>query len=437
MKIINEQFVIPKDVVTSPESLKEHLESKIELSFPASKPIRFFVIQSSKSEYICEVDLIVFERDTDVAYFGESRSIFDHQRRSYEDVEEFIAALVIPTGIGAEIGGHCGDGSVASRLIASACDTLITHPNVVNASDINEMTENTLYVEGGVLTEFFNGMIGLQKVRSNRILMLMDQSDDIFFNNEIVNAVSSARVTLGIDCDVVEMKSAIDADLKFTESGRAAAEIRHFDRLLKTISVYKDNYDAVGLATIVQIPEEESRAYFASVDNVVNPWGGSEAIITHSVSAAFGKPAAHSPLSVSMGDLHLDYGLGIVDPRKAPESASVAYLHCILKGLHRAPRIVDFEKGINIENVSCLIIPDGCIGLPVLAALSHGIPVIAVKNNNLMNNDLSELPFMPGKLFYAENYMEATGIITALKAGISLDTLRRPIRPTRFFESSV
>ena len=50
--------------------------------------------------------------------------------------------FIIPTGIGCEIGGHAGDASTSAKLLASACDKLIIHPNVVNASDINEMGEN-------------------------------------------------------------------------------------------------------------------------------------------------------------------------------------------------------------------------------------------------------------------------------------------------------
>jgi hypothetical protein len=37
------------------------------------------------------------------------------------------------------------------------------------------------------------------------------------------------------------------------------------------------------------------------------------------------------------------------------------------------------------------------VGLPALAAIEQGIPVIAVKENkNRMKNNLEELPFAPG-----------------------------------------
>jgi hypothetical protein len=84
-----------------------------------------------------------------------------------------IGVLIIPTGLGAAIGGNAGDGNPVAKLIAGCCDTLITHPNVVNASDINEMTENTWYVEGSMLDRFLRAEIRLRPPRAyNRILVV-------------------------------------------------------------------------------------------------------------------------------------------------------------------------------------------------------------------------------------------------------------------------
>lgn len=434
MRIANEEILITKEKLTGLSGLREYYFSEIKPKFPSHIPIRFVITETKTEGYLCEIDFVVLEKGDD-GFFSEPRTIFDFRKRSSENIDKFIAAMIIPTGIGAEIGGHCGDGNVAARLLASACDTLITHPNVVNASDINEMTENTLYIEGSILTQLFMGKIGIQKVRSNRILMLMDKSKDAFFNNEIINAVSSARVTLGIECDVLEMEEAIESHSIYTKSGRAAGNIEHLESLFETISKHRDSYDAIGLATIIDLPKKQSEEYFKTEQEVVNPWGGIEAIITHSVAAAFQMPCAHSPLSGSMDDIHLDYDLGVVDPRKAPETASVTYLHCILKGLHKSPRITSFDNGLNVKDISCLVIPNGCIGLPVLACLEHNIPVIAVKNQNRMQNDLQSLPFRQGQLFYADNYLEATGIMTALKAGVSTASLSRPIRRTNVLKN--
>ena len=110
----------------------------------------------------------------------------------------------------------------------------------------------------------------------------------------------------------------------------------------------------------------------------------------------------------------------------------------MLKGLHRSPRIITIpeiirEPGLlSAADVSCLIIPDKCVGLPTLAAMQQGIPVIAVReNNNLMRNDLTELPWPPGQLHIVENYWEAVGVMSALRSGVSPKSLRRPLAATQ------
>ena len=81
------------------------------------------------------------------------------------------------------------------------------------------------------------------------------------------------------------------------------------------------------------------------------------------------------------------------------------------------------------RDVSCLVIPDNCLGLPTLAALEQGIPVIAVKENkNLMKNDLSTLPWAKGQLHIVENYWEAAGVLSAMRAGIDPSSVRRPLQ---------
>jgi len=76
------------------------------------------------------------------------------------------------------------------------------------------------------------------------------------------------------------------------------------------------------------------------------------------------------------------------------------------------------------------VIPDNCLGLPTLAALEQGIPVIAVRENvNLMKNDLEALPWANGQFHMVENYWEAAGVLSALKTGIDPSAIRRPLRP--------
>ncbi len=431
MKIYTHELLIPKNKLDlrGMNSLEEYYNLYISSELPASHRVtRFVITKTDRSGYQCELDVIVPEKKEESRFFSQKGNIFDFRKRTYENTEKFNAVLLIPTGIGAEVGGHCGDGNAIAKLTASACDTLITHPNVVNASDINEMSDNTFYVEGSILTRLLGGQIGLQGVRSNRILTLMDKHKEKLFNDEIINAVSSARITLGINSDVHEMKKLINSVSCYSESGRAVGEINYLERIFEVIEKYKDNYDAVALSTFIRVPEHFHKKYFKESD-MVNAWGGIEAMLTHSIAEVFNIPCAHSPMMTSKEIMQLE--LGIVDPRKAPETSSTTYLHCILKGLHRTPRIVDFNKGLTLEDVSCMIIPDGCIGLPTLACLENDIPVIAVKENkNNMKNDLKQLPFKKDKLFIVDNYLEAVGVMTSLKAGISPESVRRPIKYT-------
>jgi hypothetical protein len=76
--------------------------------------------------------------------------------------------------------------------------------------------------------------------------------------------------------------------------------------------------------------------------------------------------------------------------------------------------------------------------LPTLAALEQGQPVIAVRENrNRMKNDLEKLPFGSGKLFIVDNYLEAAGMMTALKAGVAPSSVRRPLAETQVMSEGV
>ena len=96
------------------------------------------------------------------------------------------------------------------------------------------------------------------------------------------------------------------------------------------------------------------------------------------------------------------------------------------------PALFDDVGVISASDVSCLVIPDGCVGLPTLAALEQGIPVIAVRENkNIMENDLTVLPWRSDQLHIAENYWEAAGLLCAIRSGVAPESVRRPFAHTR------
>ncbi len=432
MLLLEQEIDIPR--MTGEGGLIAYFRKAVHKLLPAGEiPIRFVVTGSSGEAYHCELGAM-----GGVADFPEAapESIFRFVPRRAENADRFNTVLIVPTGIGAEIGGHAGDAGPVATLLGAVCDTLITHPNVVNASDINELPENGLYVEGSVISRLLMGTVGLQKVRSNRVLVVMDVHDEGRMADFTINAISAARATLGLDCPrLVKMDAPVRMWGEYSSSGSAAGRVDGLERLCRVLYRHRGEYDAIALTSVIEVPVDYHQQYFDSPGEMINPWGGVEAMLTHAVSMIFDVPSAHAPMMESSEVLNLD--LGVVDPRMSAEAVSTAFLHCVLKGLHRAPRMVsDLDAFVSPEvlsaaDVSCLVIPDGCVGLPTLAAIEQGIPVIAVRENrNLMRNDLRSLPFESGKLVIVDNYLEAVGVMMALKAGVALSSVRRPLART-------
>ncbi len=403
-------------------------------------PVRFVVTESNKKVLHCELGILTDTKDFTHIH---PESIFNFIPRKFENTKDFNVVMVVPTGIGATIGGHAGDASAAAKLVASICDNFITHPNVINASDINELPDNSLYVEGSMLSKFLMGTVGLKKVRSNRVVLVFDKHPDQRISAFVINSISAARATLGLNCPlVIELDPPIQTSACYTTSGRAVGQIEFLERLYGVLHKHKSEFDAIAISSIITIPKEYRTNYYLQKENIANPWGGAEAMLTHAVSDLFGVPTAHSPMLESMEILNMH--VGAIDPRMAAEVVSTSFLYCILKGLHKSPKIITDEmlfaqsEVLTASDISCLLIPDGCIGLPTLAALEQGIPVIAVRENrNHMKNDLEQLPFGPGKLFIVENYLEAVGVMTALKAGVAVSSVKRPLAPTKVVKESV
>jgi len=431
--LISEQvFDMPIPKMYATGTLRSRICSRLT---PDEIPVRVSVVSSNDTTWTCEVG--VLKGLADWWYDGVTQgTIFNYADRSGENTSSFNTVLVIPTGIGAAIGGHAGDAGPIARLLAGACDTLITHPNVVNGSDINELPENGLYVEGSVLARLLMGTVGLRRVRSNRVLLLIGESQDRQIAENTINAVSAARATLGLDCvGVVTARPELIMQSEYTMSGRAVGRVADVEGVCSVMYKRIQGYDAVGIATVVGAPKGLQDEYFEVGSDIVNPWGGVEAMLTHTLSMLFNVPTAHAPMEESIDASNKHFG--VVDPRKAAEVVSTCFLHCVLKGLHKSPKIVTHSVEMSepdvltASNVSCLVIPDGCIGLPTLAAMQQEIPVIAVRENtNLMENDLTKLPWKSGKFFLVDTYLEAVGVMAAIRSGVSVSSVRRPLLPT-------
>ncbi len=327
--------------------------------------------------------------------------------------------FIVPTGIGAEIGGHAGDATPAAKLIASICDTLIVHPNVVNASDINEMSENMLYVEGSVLDKFLEGEIGLEKTYSNKILIVVNPP----ISGSTINSVSAGRATLGINAEILELKTPLQMIAKM-ENKIATGDVLGWKELVKQVSDYE--FDALAIHTTVIVSQEIALNYFKN--GGVNPWGGVEAKTSKLIAQELGIQVAHAPyidFKYESKEVFMMYN-EIVDARMAPEVISTCFLHCVLKGLNKAPKISLKDNAYWNTDIDFLITPINVFGRPHIACLKAGIPVIAVEENKTVLNDT-----MPDNFIIAKNYLEVAGIISAKKAGIMVSSVRRPLKRTK------
>ena len=428
LQLLEKSLTIP--AAPGNRGLIQHIENALSFRLGEGEiPVRLVIASVDDGNYLCEIGCLF---GSDVSITEDRDSIFEMRRRDGATEGQFNAVHIVPTGIGAEIGGHAGDATPAAQLLAACCDQLITHPNVVNASDINEIPANAHYVEGSVLCRLLMGTVGLEPVRANRVVVVFDSQADAMIENLVLNTVDAARATYGLNCTgIYKLDPPLELTASFSTTGRAVGSGRGIDRLFDLLKETADDYDAVAISSLIGVPDGFHEMYFSSAGAMINPWGGIEAMLTHAVSHCLNVPSAHAPMMESREILNEDPGR--VDPRMAAEAISSSFLQCVLKGLKQSPRIVvDPDRMaasgvLTVRDVSCLVIPDGCIGLPTLAALEQGIPVIAVREGSgLMAGELSTLPWRDHQLFIAENYWEAAGIMSALRAGIAPGSVRRP-----------
>ena len=111
---------------------------------------------------------------------------------------EKLGAFIVPTGIGASIGGYAGDASSFARKF-SQISRLIVNPNVVNAGCFSGITPNMLYVEGYSLDRFFKGEINLVPSENNKIGIIYDKAIPQDVLNIHINTQNAVKTVYGID----------------------------------------------------------------------------------------------------------------------------------------------------------------------------------------------------------------------------------------------
>ncbi|MGF1461027.1 MAG: DUF3326 domain-containing protein [Leptolyngbyaceae cyanobacterium] len=330
----------------------------------------------------------------------------------------YTAVLIVPTGVGAAIGGYAGDGLPVARAVAQVTDTLITHPNVLNGAQLYWPLPNALYVEGYGLDQFAAGRWGLRPVHSNRIGLILDAGIETPLRWRHLQAADAARATLGLAMtDYVVTDCPVGVTLRTAESGSTWGTIAYPDTLLRAAARLLQ-IGAEAIAVVVRFPDDEDSPALNSYrqGRGVDPLAGAEAVISHLLVREFQVPCAHAP---ALSSLPLDPALS---PKSAAEELGHTFLPCVLAGLSRAPQFVlpgdRRSDGLYREQVDAVIAPATAFGGSGLLSLSRtSAQFIAVEDNT---TTLSIPPEQVGiTATPVRSYLEAIGVMAAHKAGIS------------------
>lgn len=335
----------------------------------------------------------------------------------------YTAVLVVPTGIGAAIGGYAGDALPVARALAQVVDRLITHPNVLNGAQLYWPLPNALYVEGYGLDQFAAGNWGLRPVHQNRIGLVFDQAIEPDLRWRHLQVADAARATLGLSLtDYIVTDQPLGVELRTANSGATWGTIQHPDSLLRAVGKLKHDAKAEAIAVVARFPDDLGTAALQDYrqGQGVDPLAGAEAVISHLVVRTFQLPCAHAP---ALSPLPLDPALS---PRSAAEELGYTFLPCVLVGLSRAPQFVTeayqphlqpHPQDIWANQVDALIVPASACGGSIMLSFSASTPIISVQDNS------TRLAVSAASLgietITVRSYLEAIGVIVADRAGIT------------------
>lgn len=291
------------------------------------------------------------------------------------------SAFIVPTGIGASIGGFAGDAGVFARKIANEFP-LIVNPNVVNAACFSAITENMLYVEGYTITEFFKGNVSLIPSKNNKIGVIFDKGIPEDVLNIHINTINAVKTVYGVDVVGYEITdTAVNVNFFLTDNGISSGQVKNEYSLKKAgEKLLQKGADVLAVVCRFQEPEEDNYSQGDAVDVV----GGVEAIISHYLTKELQVPVVHAP---AFDDYFIKSDL--VHPKAAAEYITPTFLPCLLLGLQNAPLFTKeiCDDFVTINDVNALIMPYNALGSSVVTnSLKKGIIVLAVEENKSVLN---------------------------------------------------
>ncbi|MGK7929422.1 MAG: DUF3326 domain-containing protein [Spirulina sp.] len=338
----------------------------------------------------------------------------------------FTVVLIVPTGIGAAIGGYAGDALPVAKAFSRVCDRLITHPNVLNGAQMYWNIPNAFYVEGYGLDRFAAGEWGLQPVRQNRIGLLLDRAIEPDLRLRHIQAADAARATLGLNLtDYILTDAPLGVELQMASSGASWGTLNNPGSLLRAAEKLIHQGGAEAIAVVARFPEETDSEALQNYRQGagVDALAGTEAIISHLIVRSLQIPCAHAP---ALSPLPAD---SRVSPRAAAEELGYTFLPCVLVGLSRAPQFVTqlhkrASTQIWSDEVDAIVIPANACGGSAMLSLGRNRAIAVEDNQTAMRVPPEPLGI---KAMRVRSYLEAIGVLAAYRAGIDPDALRPQI----------
>ena len=345
----------------------------------------------------------------------------------------YTAVLIVPTGVGAAIGGYAGDALPVAKVISQVCDRLITHPNVLNGASLYWNIPNAFYVEGYALDKFAAGSWGLRPVRSNSIGLILDRGIEPEMRLRNLQAADAARATLGLSLtDYIITDKALKVELRTMKSGASWGTIGNPDSLLRAAEVLIKKAGAEAIAVVARFPDnmDEQAVQNYRQAQGVDLLAGAEAVISHLIVRTWQIPCAHAPaLATSPPDAQLS-------PRSAAEELGYTFLPCVLVGLSRAPQYIikrelsTSSQDIWANEIDAAILPaTACGGSAVLSLSQSQCQIITVAENQTLMQVPPESLGIPS--IQVKSYLEAVGVLAAHRAGVNPLALRPQIQPIK------
>lgn len=294
-----------------------------------------------------------------------------------------VALMIVPTGIGASIGGYAGDASTYAQNVAENIP-LIVNPNIVNAAVFSGINDNMLYVEGWSIEQFVKGNIALVPSKNNKIGVIFDKAIPQNVLNIHINTINAIKTVYGIDIIGYEITEE-SAGVEFfnTEKGISSGTLKN-PKTLKAAGekLLQKGAQVLAVVCFFEEPPEDDYESGTGVDIV----GGVEAVISRYLAKELMCPCVHAP---AFEDVIITGR--IVSPKASAEYITPTFLPCLMFGLKNAPLIKNIQEClkndkngyyITYKNLKAVCVPYNALGSStVLDSVEKNIPVYAIKEN--------------------------------------------------------